>query len=68
MKTGLTLNTFLPSKKLCNGQTHRKESLRKRREGAICNNMESFYIYIYRENKAIELANTERRKGKRKKK
>jgi hypothetical protein len=42
MKTGLTLNTFLPSKKLCNGQTHQKESLSKCREDAICNNMGSF--------------------------
>jgi hypothetical protein len=47
LKTGLTLTTFFSSKKLCNGQTHRKESLRKCGEDAICNNMqskESFYL------------------------
>jgi hypothetical protein len=37
--TGLMLTTFFPSKKLCSGQTHQKQSLRKCREDAICNNM-----------------------------
>jgi hypothetical protein len=37
-KTGLMINTFLPSEKLCNGQTHRKESVRET-EISICNSM-----------------------------
>jgi hypothetical protein len=31
LKTGLTINTFLSSKKFCNDQTHRKEILKELR-------------------------------------
>jgi hypothetical protein len=32
-KTGLMVNTFLPTKKLCNVQTQQKESLREIQRG-----------------------------------
>jgi hypothetical protein len=33
LKTGITMNTFLPFKKFCNGQPHRKKSLRQTHRG-----------------------------------